>query len=479
MDNLKAKTAKGIAWGAVNNGTVQVLNLVFGIVLARRLSESDYGILALLTIFTTLAGCIQAAGFSQALANMRPPTRRDYSAVFWFNILAGFSMYAMLFLSAPLIAAFFHLPVLIDVSRLTFLCIPVSALGIVPNAKLWIEMRNRELAIAAIASLTVSGCVGVWLAYHGYGYWSLAWQQLLFIGMSCAVKWCFARFSPMLPIDMRPIKGMFSFSSKMLATNMLTVISQNVLTFIFGKLLPIGIVGLWGQANKWNIMGSSFISNTMHQVAQPVLTNVNDSEGRQERVFRKMMRFTAFISFPLMFGLSLVAREFILLTIGERWLPCVPMLQVLCIGGAFLPLHTLYQNFIISRGRSDIYLCCIALMIVLQIVLTLSFAPLGVMVMVMAFSVLNVAFTLCWYIALRRITPLSLASAMKDTMPFMAVALVVMAATYALTLWADALALRLALRIVIAALLYFAAMKLLGAKTLEECLKAISPRFRP
>lgn len=479
MDDLKAKTAKGIAWGAVNNGTVQVLNLVFGIVLARRLSESDYGILALLTIFTTLAGCIQAAGFSQALANMRPPTRRDYSAVFWFNIMAGFSLYILLFFAAPLIASFFHLPVLVEVSRLTFLCIPVSSLGIVPNAKLWIELRNREQAIAAIVSLAVSGCVGVWLAYHGYGYWSLAWQQLLFIGLSSIMKWCFARWLPMLPIDLRPIRGMLRFSSKLLVTNMLTVVSQHVLTFIFGKLLPIGIVGQWGQANKWNIMGSSFISNTMHQVAQPVLTNADDEEGRQERVFRKMMRFTAFISFPLMFGLAMVAHEFILLTIGPRWLPCVPLLQVLCIGGAFLPMHTLYQNFIISRGRSDIYLRCIALMIVLQIVLTLSFAPLGVMAMVMAFSALNVAFTLCWYMALRRITPLPIISAMKDIMPFMAVATLVMAVTYALTLWTDILALRLALRMVIAALLYFAAMKLLRAKTLEECLAVITPRLRP
>ena len=177
MENLKEKTAKSIAWGAVNNGTTQVLNLVFGIVLARRLSEDDYGILALLTIFTVLAGCIQTAGFSQALANLKPPTRKDYNAVAWFNILAGFSMYIILFFCAPLIARFFHLPVLTDVSRLVFLAIPLSALGIVPNAKLWIELRNRELAIAAIVSLVISGCTGMWLAFHGYGYWSLAWHR--------------------------------------------------------------------------------------------------------------------------------------------------------------------------------------------------------------------------------------------------------------------------------------------------------------
>ena len=125
MDNLKEKTAKGIAWGAINNGATQVLNLVFGIFLGRLLSTDDYGILALITIFTLLAGCIQAAGFSQALANLKTPTQRDYNAVAWFNILAGCSMYVLLFFCAPLIAWFFDQPLLTDVSRLAFLTIPI------------------------------------------------------------------------------------------------------------------------------------------------------------------------------------------------------------------------------------------------------------------------------------------------------------------------------------------------------------------
>lgn len=476
MENLKEKTARGIAWGAVNNGATQVLNLLFGIVLARRLSEVDYGLVALLTIFTALAGCIQAAGFSQALANMKQPTRRDYNAVFWFNVLAGFSIYTLLFLCAPLIAAFFGLPVLTDVSRVVFLTIPASALGIIPNAKLWIELRNRELAISAIISLAVSGCVGVWLAYHGYGYWSLAWQQLLFIGLSCVIKWLFSGWKPMLSFDFSPIRRMFGFSSKLLLTNILTVISQNVQTFIFGKLLPIGVVGQFNQANKWNTMGSSLITGTIQQVAQPVLTNVNDERERQERVFRKMLRFTAFVSFPLMLGLALVAHEFIVLTIKEKWLPCVPLLQMLCIGGAFLPLHALYQNFIISRGRSDIYLFCIALMIVLQITLTLSLASFGITAMVTAFAALNVAFTACWHFALRRTHPLSTMAALKDTLPFALVAAVVMVATYYATLWTDSLLLRLLLRIAIAGTLYLLTMRLLHAKTLDECLSFILHR---
>lgn len=479
MDNLKQKTAKGIAWGAINNGTTQVLNLVFGIVLARRLSEADYGIVALLTIFTALAGCIQSAGFSQALANLKTPTRRDYNAVAWFNILAGFAMYTVLFFCAPLIARFFNQPVLTDVSRLVFLTIPASALGIVPNAKLWIELRNRELAIAAIVSLVLSGCTGMWLAFHGYGYWSLAWQQLVFIAASAAIKYGFTRWVPTLPVDFSPIRRMFGFSSKLLLTNMLTVVSQNVLIFIFGKLLPIGVVGLFNQANKWNTMGHSFVSNTMAQVAQPVLTNAGDEAGRRQRVFRKMLRFTAFVSFPLMLGLALVAQEFIVVTIGEKWLPAVPLLQMLCVGGAFIPLHTLYQNFIISRGRSDLYLRCIALMIVLQIGITLALASQGIGAMVAAFAALNAVFTLCWHVALSRIERFSLWHALKDTMPFALIALAVMAATHFATLWTDILWLRLAARVVLAGVLYVGVMRVLDVTVLRECLQFITKKQLP
>ena len=473
MDNLKEKTAKGIAWGAINNGATQVLNLVFGIFLGRLLSADDYGVLALITIFTLLAGCIQSAGFSQALANMKPPTQRDYNAVAWFNILAGFTMYVILFIGAPLIARFFQQPLLTDVSRLAFLTIPISAVGIVPNAKLWIELRNREQAIASILALVISGCSGVWLAWNDYSYWSLAWQQVIYITVSTIVKYYFTRWIPTMPVDFSPIRGMFRFSSKLLITNILTVISQNVLTFIFGKLLPLSTVGLFTQANKWNAMGSSFISNTMAQVAQPVLSNVNSEEARQERIFRKMLRFTSFIAFPLMFGLALVAHEFILLTVGPTWERCVPLLQILCVGGVFLPIHGLYKNLIISRGRSDIYLRQVALQIILQIAITLGLSSFDITTMVTGFSVLNIVFTVFWHMALQSIQPFKCLDALKDTIPFALIAATIMMATYYMTLPITILWQLLLTRIIVAALFYYGIIRLLNVAILNECLQFI------
>ena len=354
-----------------------------------------------------------------------------------------------------------------------FLTIPISAMGIVPNAKLWIEMRNREMAITAIISLLFSGATGIWLAYHGYAYWSLAWQQVVFISVGNVLRYFFTRWHPTFPIDLSPIRKMLGFSSKMLLTNMLTVASQNVQTFIFGRLLPIGVVGQFNQANKWNTMGHSFISGTMAQVAQPVLTNVGDDDNRRLLVLRKMLRFTAFVSFPLMLGLALVAREFIVITISDKWLPCVPLLQILCIGGAFVPLQVLMQNYIISRGRSDIHLYLVSLQIVLQVLLTLSLAPLGITAMVTAFSALNVVFLAVWYAALRRLQPLKLTDLLRDIVPFLAVAAAVMAATCYATGWIESLWPLLIARILLAAILYFIAMHLLHAAIMKECLQFI------
>lgn len=313
----------------------------------------------------------------------------------------------------------------------------------------------------------------MWLAFHDYGYWSLVWQQIIFIGANTFIKYYFTRWVPQLHVDFEPIRRMFGFSSKLLLTNILTVTSQHVQTFIFGKMLPINTVGQFSQANKWNTMGHSFISNTMAQVAQPVLTNADNEEGRQQRVFRKMLRFTSLVCFPLMFGLALVAHEFIIVTIGMKWEPSVILLQILCIGGAFIPLQTLYQNFIISRGRSETYLRLVALQIVLQIILTLSLAPLGITAMVTAFSALNVLFTACWHFALQRIQPLGTLNALKDTMPFTLIAAAVMLVTWYVTQSITTLGVLLVVRIAIAAILYYIIISLLNVAILKECLQFI------
>ncbi|MDO4159619.1 MAG: lipopolysaccharide biosynthesis protein [Prevotellaceae bacterium] len=470
MDNLKEKTAKGLFWGMLNNGTTQVLNLIFGIYLARLLSPADYGMVGVLTIFTAIAGNLQSSGFTQALVNMKRPTANDYNAVFWFNVSVSITIYIILFFCAPLIADYFRQPALVELSRFVFLSFVISAFGIAHNAYLFKNMMVKESTIIGFVALVVSGISGLVLAFNGKAYWSIAWQQIIFIAVANIGRYYYSAWHPSFHIDFSPIKQMFRFSVKILFTTIINTLSNNILTFIFGRLFPIKTVGNFTQAYKWNTMASSFISGTIAQVAQPMLAEINDDENRERRVFRKMMRFTAFLSFPAMFGLAMVSNEFIIITIHDKWADCVPLLRILCISGAFLPFYTLYQNLVISRGRSDIYLWCNIIQIVTQIALVLAFARYGITVMVTVYTLFNIVFLSVWQYFLHRLTGIKLIEIAKDICPFLLASAVVMCVVYYITLPIANLILLLAVRFVLAALFYFVIMKLAHAHILNECM---------
>lgn len=473
---LKEKTAQGLVWSAVNSGMTQLLNLVIGIFLARMLLPGDYGIVGVLTIFTAIAGCLQASGFTQGLINLKQPTANDYNSVFWFNTTVSLVLYAILFCCAPLIAWFFHQPVLVGVSRFVFLSFVISSFGIAQNAYMVKNMMQREIAISSVLALVVSGSVGLLLAFLGKAYWSLAWQQVVYITVLNAGRYYYADWRPSLHIDMGPVKRMFRFSVKILFTNIINTLSQHLLTFIFGHLFHINTVGNYSQANKWNTMASSTISNTLGQVAQTVLVSVEDERERELRIFRKMLRLTAFLSFPALFGLSLVSREFILCLLKDKWADAIPILQILCVGGAFLPFYTLYQNLAISNRRSDLYMWCNIAQIVAQLAIVLLLSRYGIMVIVYAYTAFTIGWLLVWQLIARRLIGLRFWHLLLDTMPFMLAALAVMAATYFLTITIDSLPLLLISRIVLAALLYFAVMKAARVKILDECIRYFSKK---
>ena len=477
MDNLKEKTAKGLFWGALNNGTMQILNVVIGILLGRMLTPEEWAPIGMIAIFSAIAGNLQSSGFSTAIINMKQPTDNDYNAVFWFNTITSFCIYLVLFAVAPWIALFFEQPCLTDLSRFIFLAFFISSLGISTNAYMMKNMMQREMTIVSLTALVISGTTAIILAFNGYSYWSLAWQQVVNSTMLIIGRWYFVKWRPSLKIDFSPIRKTFRFSMNILVTMIVNTVNNNILTFVFGKLFARTpqVVGNFFQAFKWNTMAYQTIGGMIDQVAQPVMVSIRDDEDEQReiRVFRKMLRFTSLVCFPLMFGLALVAHEFIIVTIGMKWEPCVILLQILCIGGAFLPLQTLYQNLIISRKRSDIYLWLVAVQIVLQITLTLSLASLGITAMVAAFSALNLLFTCCWHIALQRIQPLSTLDVLKDSMPFLLTAAVVMIVTYFVTLPITTLWLLLLCRIAMASLLYLGIMRLLNVAILNECIEMV------
>lgn len=473
-ESLKQRTAKGLFWGALNSGSTQVLNLAIGIVLGRLLSQSDYGITGVLAIFTAIAGDLQSSGFTQGLVNLKHPTDRDYNSVFSFNVGVSVLMYAILFLCAPLIAQFFHQPCLTAVSRVLFLTFLIASLGIAHGGYMTKNMMNKEMAvIGALASIS-SGIVGVTLAVIFRDYWALVWQQIAYITVLNIGRYYYVKdWRPRLTFDFGPVKQMAPFSLKILVTKIINTTSNNILTVIFGRLFTIHDVGNYSQAFKWDTMANSLVGNTVGQIAQAVMvegsTESNNDETRQLRIYRKMLRFTCFLTMPLMFGLALVSKEFICLTIGVKWLSCVPLLQVLCISGAFMPLYTMYQNLAMSQGRSDVYMWLNIGQIILQVVVILLFYRYGMLIMVTAYSAFMILWLLPWHFYAGGLIHYRWWDMLKDTMPFFLSAGVVMSGVYFATEMFTNICLQFIVRILLAAILYYIVMKIAKVEILKEC----------
>ena len=474
-EGLKERTAKGLMWGAINNMTSQLLMALIGIILGRLLTPADYGMVGMLAIFTAITGSLQESGFTAALTNLKEATHREYNAVFWTSTGISILLYLVLYISAPLIADYFHQPGLIPLSRLVFASLLLAGIGIAHAAYMFRNMMNREKAITGFFALVGSGIIGITLALNGYSYWSLAWQQFAYICIINIGRLYYVRWMPSFHIDLSPIREMIGFSSKILITNIINQVNNNILSFIFGRLFTAGAVGNYTQAAKWNTMGHSLISGTMQQVAQPVLASINEEENRQLNVFRKMLRFTAFLSMPAMLGLAFIA-DFIVVLLGEQWTDSVPLLRMLCISGAFLPIHTLYQNLFISHGRSDTYMWCSVALVITQIVVVMVFATWGIEIMIAAYVVTLILWTGIWQVLANRLIQLRFTDLLKDVCPFLLATIGCIGVAYYATLFITNVIALILSRIIITSLLYMAIMKIAHVKIFMECILFIFKR---
>lgn len=468
MASLKERTAKGFLWGMINNGSAQLLNAVFGIMLLRVLTPKDYGKIAMLMVFANIASTLQDSGFRQALCNLRQPSHRDYNAVFWFNIGVSALLYILLFLSAPLIVSFYNDPDLLWLSRYLFLGFFISSWGTVQRAYLFINLKNKQNAIVGIVALLISGTVGVTMAWNGFAHWGLATQQLVYILVVVVLCWHYSPWRPSLKIDMRPAWQMFGFSSKLLLQNLFNNLNAHAFGVLLGRFYGDHSAGIYSNARKWDDMGINTVNGMVMEVAQPVLTRVRDDKERYRQVFRKMLRFISFISFPVMLGIGLIAREFLLIVGGEKWVESATLLSMLSIYGAFFPISTLYSNLTISQGRSGINLWCTVILCVLIWIGLVILHPFGLHTMVVFFVALNILWLGVWQWFAHRLIGLRLWDVIRDVLPFLTFTLLVMTVTWWLTRSITNLWLLLVCKIVLAASLYAGILWLSGAQILRE-----------
>lgn len=475
-ETLKERTAKGLLWGGFSNGIAQMLTLLFGIILARKLSQADYGMIGMLAIFSSVASSMQEGGFISALNRKREVTQRDYNAVFWASIMTSVAFYTLFFFTAPLIAKFYNEPELTALARYSFLSFLCVSFSIAPRAYIFRNMMVRQSSIISIASILLSGIVGVAMAMNGYAYWGIATQQIVFTLSVSILNFWFSGWRPTLRIDLRPVREILGFSSKLIITNIVTAANTNLLPVILGRFYTASQVGDFTQGNKWNTMGHSLISNMLYSVAQPILTKTDTDRERQKHVFRKLLRFTAFVAFPVMLCLALISEEFIVILITEKWLNSAHILRVLSISGAVMPISFLFSNLLISRGRSTTYMWCSITLLLAQLLALRGCVPYGISRMVLVYAALNIVWLAVWFFFAHSEIHLRLTEAIKDVAPYAILSAAIVCTVYLATRNIDNIYIRLAAKILLTATVYCGTLWVLRSTIFREAIQFITKR---
>jgi O-antigen/teichoic acid export membrane protein len=465
---LKQKTAKGLFWGGINSGSQQLIGLIFGIFMARILNKDDYGLVGVLAIFTGIAAIIVNSGFSVALTNKQNADHKDYNAVFWFTCFAGLFLYAVLFFSAPLIARFYERPELVAISRVLFLSFLFGGIGTVSYTVMFKNLMTKQQAVIDVISLVAACTAGIILAKNGFTYWALVIQIVTQTSLSSLLRFIIAPWKPTLQFLFSPLKQMFSFSFKLFLTQIFIQINGNIFPVLLGKFYDVDTVGVFGQGQKWEGMGRQFVGGMINYVTQPVLVQINEDKERQINVLRKLIRFGAFLSFPLMLGLAFVGREFILIAIGEKWLPSVPFLQLFCIWGAVGFLSVLYTNLLYASGKSDLYMYGTIIIGILQLAVVFLLFPMGIFPMLIGYLSMYFIGLGVWHYFVSKLIGLQLKYVLKDILPYLIITLGCFFITWLITRNIVNLYWLIVAKIAISGLLYVFMLKISNSVMFKE-----------
>ena len=379
MGELKEKTLSGVKWNAIGRFSTQGVSFVVGILLARILSPSDYGVVGMIGIFMAIAQTFIDSGFGSALIRKQDCTDADYSTAFYFNIVVGVVCYLILFFSSPLIADFFDTPILKDVVRVLSINLLLGALTIVQRARLTAAVDFKSQAKVSLVATIVSGVVGLFTAYRGYGVWSLVYQHVTSTLVTTILFWVITKWCPQRLFSIESFKYLFGFGSKILSASLLHTIYSNLTTILIGKFYTPNDLGYYSRGESLATLPSSNITGILKSVTYPILSKIQDDDSRLIQVYRKYIRMTSMLIFFGMFLLAALAKPLILTLLTDKWANSVIYLQVFCFAYMFDHLCQLNLNILYVKGRSDLVLRLEVIKKTISISMILAAIPFGVL----------------------------------------------------------------------------------------------------
>lgn len=355
-ENLKSKTKKGLYWSFFNQFAGYGMNFIIGIVMARLLSPSDYGITALPAVFTLVAQQLQDGGLSGALVRKPDMTEEDLSTSFYYSIGVGIFLYAVLFFAAPWIAEFYNTPVLVPLMRLTALGFLWGPLATPQTVILKRRLDFKTPTKIAIVNRVLGAVLGIGLALMGYGLWALVISNVFGGVFFVLFNWLAVRWLPKAGWSKASFKYLWNYGNKMMASGLLDTLYNNIAPIFIGKYYSPAQLGVYNRAQSYASMPSSNVTGVISNVTFPVLAKMHDDDEALAFNYRRMLKVSAFVIFPLMMGLSALARPLVITMITAKWEGCIILLQIICFSMMWYPIHAINLNLLQVKGRSDLFL---------------------------------------------------------------------------------------------------------------------------
>ena len=351
---LSNRAVSGVAWVAVQKYSTMLIQFVSGIILARLLTPYDYGCIGMLAIFMSLSEAFIDGGFGSALIQKKNPTQEDYSTIFWWNLFMAIILYSTLFICAPFIAEFYNNPVLSRVLRTQGIVLFILAFNIVQQNQLRKRLDFKVLSMVSVITSVISLIVTVFLAYKGFGVWALVVQNLLFSLIPALIFWFYVKWRPMIVFSSKSFHELFKFGLYMFLTHVINRLGQHIQGLLIGKLYNPSTLGYYSKANSTESLASTSISQVMTQVTYPLYAEIQDDRIKLIGIIKKLTSLIAFVSFPLLFILFLIAKPLFVLLYSDVWLDSVPYFQVLCFAGLAVCLQSVNLQAISAIGKSNI-----------------------------------------------------------------------------------------------------------------------------
>ncbi|ALM06783.1 hypothetical protein SB49_02410 [Sediminicola sp. YIK13] len=433
--SLKLKAINSFSWTLFemifNQGSI----FLVGIILARILSPQDFGIIGLITAFIAVTNSIIEGGFSSALIRKINVTNTDYNTVFFTNLLVSTTLYLILFFSAEVLSKFFETPILAEILKYSGIILIINATTLVQTSILSRNLNFKTQAIISITASISSGLIAIFMAYRGYGIWSLVILSILRPFLNSTLLWLNNNWRPSLEFSKNSFKELFNYGYKLLMANLINTIYKNIYYVLIGKFFSPISLGYYTRAEQFQSPVSGNITAALRRISFPILSSLQNDNIKLKTTFTRFLRFSIFLNFTIMLGIAAIAQPMVLLLIGEKWSSSIIYLQLLCIPGMLYPLQILHLNLLLIKGYSNLNL---KLEIAKKIILIpLIYITVLISIKAMLFGL--VVFSLIEYFInsfyTKKFLDYSIKDQMKDIFPFLIISLLTASSMFIVTLF--------------------------------------------